>query len=71
MTQRDQILDFMKKYGSITRLDALKHCGCINLPGRIYDLKDRGIGITTHIIAVRKADGSTAYVAEYRLEEQA
>ena len=69
MTQAQSIFEYMKEHGSITRLEALYHCGCINLPGRIYDLKDQKIAIKTNKIAVRKANGDTAYVAQYRLED--
>lgn len=68
MTQKDKIIEYMKEHGSITPLEALRHCGCMRLGARIFELKKHH-NIEMHKIAVLKADGTTAYVAEYRLEE--
>lgn len=42
MTQKDMILDYIKKYGSITQAESIAYLGCYRLPARIYDLKLRG-----------------------------
>lgn len=69
MTQAQKIYDYMQAHGSITRTQSFYHCGCINLPCRIFDLKKLGHRIKTDKIAVRKKNGDTAYVARYKLEE--
>lgn len=69
MTQKDKIIEYMRDRGSITTLEALRHCGCMRLGARVFELKRLGYNIVTHKIAALKADGTTAYVAEYRLEE--
>ena len=38
-SQCDKIVEYMKKYGSITQLQAYVDIGCVRLPSRIYDLK--------------------------------
>lgn len=70
MTQKREIIEYMQKYGSITPLEALHHCGCMRLSGRIFELKRSGYKIETHKIAVAKGNGKTAYVAQYRLEAE-
>lgn len=40
-----KIRDYMDTGRSITRLQCLIKFGCINLPGRIYDLKHMGYNI--------------------------
>ena len=47
MSQEKQILSHMKKHGSITALQSLKHYGCMRLAARIYDLKSKGFKVET------------------------
>lgn len=69
MSQSQEILDYLLDGGRITQLDALKHFGCLRLSGRIHDLREKGYPIETHTIAVKKKNGDTALVAEYRMGE--
>ena len=41
-TQCNRILEFMREGNSLTGLEALTRFGCIHLPRRILDLKERG-----------------------------
>lgn len=41
-TQTDMILNFLKRYGSITPIEALQEFGCMRLSARIKDLENRG-----------------------------
>lgn len=68
-TQAHQVLNYMKKHGSITSLDAFRDIGCTRLSGRIFDLKKEGYVITKEMIKVPTRDGET-WVAEYRLNEE-
>lgn len=57
---------------SITRLDSLSLFGCVNLPGRIYDLKRRYDmpdipAISTGKVCVTNRYGKTVRVAKYTL----
>ena len=45
MTQCEKILDYMKNYGAITPLDAIREFGCLRLAARISDLEKRGYNI--------------------------
>jgi hypothetical protein len=45
MGQNEQILDYLRKNGSITQAEAVERFGCYRLGARIWDLKRRGIRI--------------------------
>lgn len=45
MTQEELILVYMKDHGGITSAEAFLHCGCLRLPARVADLKDKGYDI--------------------------
>lgn len=62
MTQTDMALEFMKRYGQITPMDALEGFGCFRLSGRIFELREAGYEITTE----RAKKG----YAIYRLKEE-
>jgi hypothetical protein len=67
MTQNEQVLDYIQKYGSITALDAMRDLGCMRLASRISDLKKMGFKISSLKKTVTRRDGTKAYIAEYRL----
>lgn len=67
MTQNEQVLDYMRRYGSITALDAIRDLGCMRLASRISDLKKEGHNIMAVKKAVTRRDGTKAYIAEYKL----
>lgn len=69
LSQCDRIVEYMKKYGSITQLEAYVDIGCIRLPSRIHDLKKRGYAIRTKTERVKKRDGGYAPIARYSLAE--
>lgn len=69
MKQTEQILDYMRKYGEITPLDAMKEIGCMRLAARISDLRKAGHNITSRKVAVRCRDGRKAYIERYKLDE--
>lgn len=69
MKQTEQILDYMRTYGAITPLEALKDCGCMRLAARISDLRKAGHNITSRKVAVIRRDGSKAFIERYRLHE--
>lgn len=69
MKQTEQILDYMRTYGTITPLEALKDCGCMRLAARISDLRKAGHNITSRKVAVIRRDGSKAFVERYTINE--
>ena len=42
-TQADRVLEYIKKFGSITTLQAFRDLGVTRLSARIFELRDRGI----------------------------
>ena len=70
LSQCDQIVNYMKKYGSITQLEAYVEIGCIRLPSRIHDLKKRGYAIRTKTERVKKRSGGYAPIARYSLVDE-
>ena len=62
-TQCAQIKKWLEDGKSITSLEALEMFGCFRLASRIFDLRERGLDITTTKIKTE----SGKYVTEYRL----
>jgi hypothetical protein len=65
-TQRRQVLEHLQR-APLTPLEALRRYGIMRLGARVYDLKQEGYDIRTEMIAVSKADGSEARVAQYSM----
>jgi hypothetical protein len=49
MTQKEMILAYLEKNGSITQKEAIDNFGCYRLPARIGELKERGIKFKTYM----------------------
>lgn len=68
-TQADRIYEYMQQHKEgITGLKAIRYCGCLDLQGRIRDLKERGIKISDEYIHVVTACGDRVRVKKYWLE---
>lgn len=64
MSQRDQILQYLRRGGRLTPGDALERFQCFRLAARIDELRRAG-----HAIAVDKVVLSSGkHVARYRME---
>lgn len=66
-TQNDLVIDYIKQFGSITPLDALKDLGVMRLASRISDLKKKGYPIVSKQEAVATRYGTKTKVARYSL----
>jgi len=66
--QCQRVLDYIKREGSITTMDAFLDLGIARLSGRIYDLRTAGLDIRTTMIEVDTRTG-TAIVADYHLPD--
>lgn len=67
--QREMILRYMRDFGSITPLDALREFGCMRLGARIYDLKRHGHQINSTMDSSVNRYGHTVHYARYSLRE--
>ena len=66
-SQRAQIADYLNRGNFITSIMALNLFGCARLASRIDELRQSGMQIETHWMAIRNLNGKTVRVAEYRL----
>lgn len=69
-SQCDKVLAYMKKYGSITPLQAQQDIGCMRLAARIGDLRERGYAIGTRMKTGKSRDEGITNFAEYYLIEE-
>ena len=69
ITQCDRIVEYMKKYGSITQLEAYLDIGCWRLASRISDLKNQGYPIKREMETVKNRYGEKVLIARYSLAE--
>ena len=67
--QIERILEYIKKYGTITDKNARDDLGIQRLGARIYDLKKMGYDITDRWIAVKNRFGETVHIKQYTLLE--
>lgn len=67
--QVDRILDYMRRYGSITTLDAMLDLGILRLASRISELKKAGVPIRRDWAKVTNRHGKTCNVLRYSLDD--
>lgn len=65
--QEYMILEYIKKKGCITNLEALLNLGVMQCPARIFGLKKKGYNIQTRWKNVEDRYGKTKRVVEYYL----
>lgn len=70
-TQNQRILDYIKEFGSITQLDALKDLGVMRLASRISDLRKQGYSIVSKVEPVANRYNEICYIKRYSFEESA
>lgn len=64
-SQSDRIATALWSGERITALDALQRFGCLRLPSRIWDLRERGIPVKSRTISV----GDHKHVSQYYISE--
>ena len=62
-----RLLDYLKLYGSITSLQAIRDLGNTRLSATIFKLKDKGIKINTETVQIKTRWGSKANISKYVL----
>lgn len=63
--QTSEILEHLKKDGTITTLEAIKLYGCTRLSARIYDLRERGYKIHVENCLGKTKYGEPSRYAKY------
>lgn len=70
MTHCERVLWYIKTYGGITPLEAMRDLGIMRLGARIHDLKHKNnIDIKTSKKTVKNRFGDSSKVAYYYLEQ--
>lgn len=68
MTKADKIRMHLAKYGSISSAEAFELYHATRLAAMVYNLKEQGMDITTHIEHTKDEDGRKINYARYFLE---
>lgn len=68
-TQNERILEYIRDFGNITQLDALRDLGVMRLASRISDLRSLGYPITSTVEAVKNRYGEKCHIKRYSLHE--
>jgi hypothetical protein len=69
ITQCDKIIDYIKRYGSITSWQAYSDLGITQLGARIFQLKERGYLFEKERISTENRMGEKTHYDKYRLLE--
>ncbi len=64
-TQAQMVIDYIREFGSITPLDALRDLGVMRLASRISELKKNGYAIEKKTETVMNRWGKKTTVARY------
>lgn len=70
MTQCEQVLEYMKDFGSISPLEAMQDIGCMRLAARIADLREQGHPIGRRMKTSKNRYGRDVSFAEYYLLQE-
>ncbi len=66
MSQKADIIEWLKRHGTLTRAQAFRELGVAELSSRIGELETEGFEIPRKMIAVVARNGRRARVMEYR-----
>ena len=67
MKQAERVLKYMRDFGSIAQLEAIRDISCMRLGARIFDLKREGYGIKKEMETSKNRYGEDTSYARYRL----
>lgn len=66
-TQNQRILEYMRKNGSITQIEALRDIGVMRLASRVSDLRRLGYDISSRTENVKNRYGEKCRIKRYSL----
>lgn len=67
-SQNEQVLDYIREFGSITQLEALADLGCMRLAPRVSELRKAGYPVKSERVPVKNRYGQTCYISRYTLD---
>ena len=68
-TQVEQVLEYIRVFGSITSLEAFQDLGCTRLSARIADLCDRGYSFERTSVTKKNRFGKSVTFTRYALKK--
>ena len=68
-TQAQRVLEYIKTFGSITQLEALRDLGVMRLASRISELKKDNYPIKSEVEMVKNRFEENCYIKRYSLQE--
>lgn len=68
-TQAQRVLEYIKTFGSITQLEALRDLGVMRLASRISELKKDNYPIKSEVEMVKNRFDESCYIKRYSLQE--
>lgn len=68
--QRQKVIDYINKYGSITSYQAYLDLGITQLATRISELKEQGYSFTDEWITKKNRDGEPVSFKKYMLAKE-
>lgn len=69
-TQAERVLEYIKKFGSITTLEAFRDLGVTRLSARIFELRARNINIDSTNVTSKNRYGEKCTYAKYYLRKE-
>ena len=69
ITQKERVVEFITKEGSITSLDAFRELGCTRLSAVIFNLKEDGYEFETKFETKKNRWGDPVSFARYSFKE--
>lgn len=69
MTQKERVLEYLKRYGSITGLEAFGELGCYRLSDQIFKLRNEGHEIETVYETKKNKWGEDVNYARYKFKD--
>ncbi len=67
MKQTERILDYIKRFGSITTMEAFQDLGITRLASRIHDLTEDGFEFDREMISGKNRFGEPVHFVRYSL----
>lgn len=69
-TQKERVIDYIKKFGSITSYEAFRDLGITRLSARVYELKEDGYKFKSKTEFKKNRFGDQVYYARYELAKK-
>lgn len=67
MTQKEMIVDYINKHGSITSAEAFSMLGIARLSARIKELRDSGMAISSESVVAKNRFGKKVRFDRYKV----